>query len=87
MSQLFSWNLTQERIDLLAALLHRAELVFDTASPGCIAAERAASLLTDLREQCCIGAGAQDPCPDRPLFPRFDSRRIAGELAGQERAA
>jgi hypothetical protein len=69
----FPWALTQERIDLLAAILYKAETVFNIVEPGCLAAERTACLLTDLREECCQCAGAADPFPDMPLFPRFDS--------------
>jgi hypothetical protein len=70
--QRFPWALTQERIDVLAAVLYKAETVFGNVEPGGVAAERAACLLTDLREACCQHAGAADPFPDMPLFPRFD---------------
>jgi hypothetical protein len=70
--QRFPWSLTQEHIDLLAAVLYKAETVFSIVEPGCIAAERTACLLTELREECCQRAGAADPFPDMPLSPRFD---------------
>lgn len=78
-AQRFGWLLTQERIDLLAFLLVKAESIFDLVHPGCLSAERAACLLTDLREQVCA-AGASDPFPDRPMFPKF-------EVVDTERAA
>lgn len=65
----FPWMLDQERIDMLASLLAKMEQLCDIASPGCLAAERAGGLLTDLREQT-TAAGAADPYPDRPMFPR-----------------
>jgi hypothetical protein len=68
--QRFRWLLTQERVDLLGFILLKAELIFDTADGGCLSAERTACLLTDLREQVCA-AGAHDPFPDRPMFPKF----------------
>jgi hypothetical protein len=70
--QRFPWPLTQERIDLLATVLYKAETVFNIVDPGCLTAERAACLLTELREECCQPSGAADPFPDMPLFPRFD---------------
>jgi hypothetical protein len=68
----FPWALTQERIDLLAAVLYKGETVFNILDPGCLAAERTACLLTELREECCQRAGAADPFPDMPLSPRFE---------------
>lgn len=89
--QRFGWLLTQERIDLLAFLLVKAESIFDLADPGCLSAERAACLLTDLRKQVCA-AGAHDPFPDRPLGPRFEETEIVGKSrnspsGGLERAS
>ena len=72
----YPWLLTQERIDLLAAVLMKMEVLCDTAAPGCIAAERAACLLTDLRSQV-VEAGAEDPYPDRALSPRFEEASTA----------
>jgi hypothetical protein len=73
--QRFPWLLTQERIDLLAAVLYKAETVFSIVEPGCLSAEHTACLLTELREECCQRAGGADPFPDMPLFPRFEANR------------
>jgi hypothetical protein len=56
----------------LAAVLYKAETVLSIVEPGCLAAERTACLLTELREECCHRAGAADPFPDMPLSPHFD---------------
>lgn len=68
----FPWRLTQERMDLLAFLLYKLETILNVAESGCSSAEQAACLLTDLREQCCQGAGAADPFPYMPLSPHFE---------------
>jgi hypothetical protein len=73
--QRFPWSLTQERIDLLAAVLYKAETVFSIVDPSCVAAERTACLLTEFREECCQCAGAADPFPDMPMSPRFEVDR------------
>jgi hypothetical protein len=73
--QRFPWALTQERIDILAAVLFKAETVFNIVEPGCLAVEQTACLLTELREECCQRAEAADPFPDMPLFPRFEVAR------------
>jgi hypothetical protein len=65
----FSWELTQDRIDTLAALLYKIETVFDIVQPGNSAAELTGSFLTDLRQQCCVAGGAADPFPEMPLTP------------------
>jgi hypothetical protein len=72
--QRFLWGLTQERITLLAEILLKAETVFDVMEPGGRAAEHAACLLTELREQCCQSAGAADPFPYMALSPRFEEQ-------------
>jgi hypothetical protein len=70
----FSWKLTQDRIDTLAALLYKIETVFDIVHPGNPGAELTGSFLTDLRQQCCLIGGAEDPLPDMPLTPNFLDR-------------
>jgi hypothetical protein len=66
------WLLTTEHILLLAVVLYEHQTIFNVAESGCPFYERTACLLTDLREQCCQGAGAADPFPDMPLSPRFE---------------
>lgn len=68
----FSWELTQDRIDTLAALLYKIETVFDIVHPGNSAAELTSGFLADLRQQCCLRGGAEDPFPDMPLSPALD---------------
>lgn len=82
--QSFPWPLTQERLDLLAAVLYKAETIFNVVDSGCLAAERAACLLTDLREKCCQVAGADAPFADMPLSPCFDRGEADSNLFGSE---
>jgi hypothetical protein len=70
----FSWKLTQERIDALAVLLYKIETVFHIVQPGNPSAEVIGSFLTDLRRQCCLMGGAEDPLPDMPLSLAFDDQ-------------
>ena len=83
----YPWNLTQPHIDLLATSLAKLEAVLDLASPGGLAAENAAKLLTDLRVQT-VAAGAEDPCPHRDLYPSFavegDCGRAMGRCKGED---
>lgn len=78
MSTSFAWNLTQERVDMLADALRKLEAVLDMAAPGTLAAENAAKLLTDLREQT-TAQGAADSFPYRDMYPNFadDARSAA----------
>jgi hypothetical protein len=67
----FAWTLTQGRIDALAELLYKLEVLSNVVEAGNRTAERTAALLSDLRAQCCA-AGAEDPFPDMPLTSLFD---------------
>jgi len=81
--ELFPWLLTQEHLDLLAWLLMKFVTICNVAESGCRTAEQTACLLTDLREQCCQRAGANDPFPYMPLSPRFeDEGSLATEGSG-----
>lgn len=71
----FAWNLSQERIDMLADALRKLEAVLDMAAPGAVAAENVAKLLTDLREQT-TAQGADDPFPYRDMYPNFADDEI-----------
>ena len=71
----FAWNLSQERVDMLADALRKLEAVLDTAAPGMLGAENAAKLLTDLREQT-TAQGADDPFPYREMYPNFADDEI-----------
>ena len=62
----FAWALSQGQIDLLAAVLYRAENTFRAVDPYNLSAERANELLTEMREQTCQ-AGAEDPFPFLPM--------------------
>ena len=75
-AQTFSWQLTQERVDMLAQVLYKAETLTNIAVPGTLAAENIGRLITDLRAQCCLRDGAHDPYPDSPLFPAFEDTVI-----------
>ena len=78
-AQTFSWQLTQERVDMLAQVLYKAETLTNIAVPGTLAAENIGRLITDLRAQCCLRDGAHDPYPDSPLWPVFDDTTIIPE--------
>jgi|GEM_PF-5472237 len=68
----FAWRLTQERVDMVAHVLYKAETLINLAVPGSLGAENIGCLITDLRAQCCVRDGADDPFPDTPMFPAFD---------------
>ena len=71
----FAWCLSQSRIELLAETLYKVETILNIASPGSMAADDIARLLTDLRVQA-TAAGATDPFPDMPYYPRFAETEV-----------
>jgi hypothetical protein len=72
----YAWNLSQERIDMLAQVLYKAETLTNITVPGTLAAENIGRLVNDLRARCCLRDGAQDPYPDSPFFPTFEDTVI-----------
>jgi hypothetical protein len=78
----FPWCLIQERINLLGLLLYKLLTVLNVAGSGGRAADQAACLLNDMREQSCQRAGAADPFPDMPPFPHFEDEESPATEVG-----
>ena len=72
----FEWAMTQGTVDLLAAVLRRAETVFRDVDPFCMPAEHAAYLLAEMREQTRL-AGAQDSYPFLPMRCQHPEEDVA----------
>jgi len=82
----FAWRLTQERVDMVAHVLYKAETLINLAVRDSLEAENIGCLMTDLRAQCCVRDGADDPFPDTPMFPAFADTVIAPAALSESEA-
>lgn len=77
--------LTQTQIDALALLLYRSQTITNIVATGRHErSEEAACFLTELRQQCCVRSGADDPFPYLPLCPSFAEEESNRSGAWQE---
>ena len=66
----FAWQLTQERIQIVANALYRLQHLIAVAAPSSAEAELPMALLNDMRSQVVL-AGADDPFPAMGYTPAF----------------